>query len=73
MIIQNYILNSKNDLSHLVVSNDNDLPIFLLDVYENEEKYEYLNKIFDSRENGFKNHIKLFKINFEKFNLNIKK
>ena len=70
--LKDFILNSKNDLSHLVVSNDNEIPLFLLDVYEHEEKYEYLNKIFDSKEKGFKYHVKVFEINFEKVNLNFK-
>jgi len=71
--LENFILNSKNDLTHLVVGNSDNLPMFLLDVYEHEEKYEYLIKIFDSKEKGFKNHVKVFEIDFEKFNLNIKK
>ena len=40
---------------------------FLDDVYENEENYTYLIKEFDSVEEGYSYHLKIFKIDFEKF------
>ena len=67
-----FILNYKNDLSHLVIDDNHNLPKFLQDVYHDEEKYEYLNKIFDSRDNGFNHHIKVYEINFEKFGFDMK-
>ena len=36
----------------------------LIHVFNNEEKYPFLTKEYDSKENGFKYHIKLFKINY---------
>ena len=35
----------------------------------NEEKYPYLIKTFDSQENGYKYHVKIFKIDYGKFEL----
>lgn len=69
--LEEYIKNSKEELSHLVVDDDSKLPEFLVDVFVNEKKYDYLEKVFDSKEKGFKHHLKLFKIDFEKFDVNI--
>jgi hypothetical protein len=56
-------------LSHLIINENDKLPKFLIDIFQNEKKYNYLEKEFDSKEYGFTHHVKLFKINFEKFNL----
>jgi hypothetical protein len=71
--LEDFITNSRENLTHLMVDENSDLPEFLQNVYYNEEKYEYLIKEFDSKENGFNHHIKLFKIDFQKFDLMIKK
>ena len=64
----NYILNSRNDLTHIIVDDDPNIPEFLKDVYLNEEKYEYLKKIFDSKNEGFKHQMKIFEIDYQRFN-----
>ena len=40
---------------------------FVLDqnIFHNEKNYPFLIKEYDSKENGFKYHVKLFKINYE--------
>jgi len=41
---------------------------YLIDLYDNEEKYEFLSKIFDSSEEEYqKFHVKIFKIDFSKY------
>ena len=65
--LENFILDSREDLTHLIVDENSELPEFLQSIYYNEEKYEYLIKEYDSKEIGFKHHIKLFKIDFQKF------
>jgi len=35
--------------------------------FKNEEKFPYLTKIYDSSEHGFDYHLKIFKIDYEKF------
>ncbi len=65
--LENFISDSRKDLTHLIVDENSELPEFLQNVYYNEEKYEYLIKEFDSKEIGFKHHVKLFKIDFQKF------
>ena len=58
----------KNEgLTHIVVDNNENRPQFLKDVYKNEEKFPYLTKIYDSSEEGYDYHLKIFKIDYEKF------
>ncbi len=67
--IESFILSSKGHLSHIIVDDNPQLPEFLQQIYHNEEDYEYLNKIFDSKNDGYSYHIMLFEIDFKKFNL----
>jgi len=67
--LSTFIINNKNELTHLIVNDNSNLPKYLQEVYLNEEKYDYLDKIFDSKEMKNHHNIKLFKINYEKFNL----
>ena len=66
--LNNFIINNKNELTHLIVDNNSDLPYFLKEIFHNEEKFGYLNKIFDSSTINYNFEIKIFKINYEKFN-----
>lgn len=59
--------NKEKELTHIIVGNDDNMPDFLLDVFQNEEKYQYLNKEFDSKEHNYKYHVKKFKIDYNKF------
>ena len=71
--IEEYIKNGKeNGLTHLIIDrkfidsverSDN----FLDDIFINEENYSYLIKEFDSAQEGFSVHVKIFKIDYEKF------
>lgn len=71
--LQDYILNSKNELSHILIDNDPNLPEFLKDINKNEEDYPYLKKVFDSKDEGFKHQMKIFEIDYNKFDsLNLK-
>ena len=63
-----YIQNSEDKLTHIVVDNEPNLPEFLKDVNTNENKYNYLKKIYDSKNDGFKHQVKIFEIDFEIFN-----
>jgi len=66
--IEKYISDSKkNGLTHLLVDDNMDLPEFLQYIYYNEERYGYLNKVFDSKDLGFKHRVKLFEIDLQKF------
>jgi len=62
------IENSSPKLSHILTDetfNEND---FLYDVHNNSNNFPFLEKKFDSKDVGYNYHIKLFKINYEKFN-----
>ena len=65
--LNDFIINSENELTHLLVNDNIELPKFLREIFNDEKKYEYLNKIYDSKEEGFEQHVMLFEINFEKF------
>ena len=65
--LNDFVSSSKSELTHLIVDENNQLPEFLSEIYYDEVKYEYLTKVFDSKEHGFSHHIMLFEINFEKF------
>jgi len=65
--LEEFISNSRVDLTHIIVDDNPKLPKFLQDVYYHEKKYNYLNKVFDSKENGFKHQVKIFEIDFQKF------
>lgn len=54
-------------LTHLVVDINEKRPIFLKDVFHNEEKFPYLEKEFDSKDYDYNYDLKVFKINYEIF------
>ena len=62
--------NRKDGLDYIVVDGKPKRPVFLNDVFNHEEKYPYLIKTFDSQENGYKYHVKIFKIDYGEFGLN---
>ena len=58
----------KNGLTHLVLDGSKRQSYFLNDVFYNDKKYSYLTKIFDSSDYGFKYHLKIYKIDYDKWN-----
>ncbi|MGY5148949.1 MAG: ArnT family glycosyltransferase [Candidatus Nitrosopumilus sp. bin_68KS] len=61
------IKNKNNKLSHLVVF-ENDKRIFLKNIFNNENKYTFLTKVYDSERFGFENKIRIYQINYNLFN-----
>lgn len=61
--------NRKEGLEHLVVDGKINRAVFLNDVFINDKKYPYLTKVFDSMDFGYKYHVKMYKIEYEKFDL----
>ena len=55
-------------ITHLVVDGKNDRPEFLNKIFYEENKYLYLNKIYDSREHNLSYHVKVFEIDYNKMN-----
>ena len=69
--LESFISNSRGDLTHIVVDENSNHSEFLQEVYDDDEKFKYLNKIFDSENSGFKHHVKLFEINYDVFDTTI--
>ena len=66
--LDEYIRSSKDQgLTHLVLDGRDDREKFLNDVYFNEKKYPYLTKVYDSAEFGFTYHVKIYQIDYNKF------
>ena len=64
----------KQKITHLILDkygNDklrHELNLHLLDMFNHENRYAFLVKEYDSRENGFNYHLKLFKIDYALYN-----
>jgi O-antigen/teichoic acid export membrane protein len=72
--LENYIKFGKQQgLTDLVVDDSKSRPEFLTDVYYHNDKYPFLTKIFDSSEHGFKYHLKIYRIDYDKWNSEIVK
>jgi hypothetical protein len=67
--LEEYINQNRNEgLAYLVIDKGDYRTRLIEDVFNHEEKYPYLEKVFDSFENGYTHyHVKIFKINFERF------
>ena len=56
-------------ITHLIIDNKEQRRAkFVSDVFQNENKFSYLTKIYDFKEDGFSYKVKIFRIDFEKFN-----
>ena len=56
-------------LTHLIIDDNQNRPQFVKDILINENNYPYLIKEFDSLEHGYKYNLKIYKIDYEKFDL----
>ena len=71
--LNEYIENSKDKgLTHIVIKKDNNIEIFN-NIFNNEEKYPFLIKKYDSLEQGFNFQIIMYEINYKKFEESYKK
>ena len=71
--IEKFLLDGKEKgLTHLVIDEsqkqDNLINKFLIEIYKNENKYNFLNKIYDSNDEGFNYKLKIFEIDYTLFN-----
>lgn len=61
----------KQKVTHLILDKysgaqlQHELSLNLLDIFNHENKYPFLVKEYDSKENGFNYHLKLFKIDYD--------
>lgn len=68
--IKEFIIESeKKGLTHIIADDQKNRPEFLTEVFLNEEDFPYLIKEYDSSTDNFSYHVKIFKIDYTKFNL----
>lgn len=66
--LEEFIIESRDEgLTHIVIDENPNRPDYLKELFHNEKKYTYLEKVFDSRENDYDYHVKVFKINYKEF------
>ena len=72
--IEDYLtLLKKQNVTHLILDGEHNNPLFVSDelvsdlkyIFKNEEEHPFLIKEYDSKENGFKYHLKLFRIDYD--------
>ena len=64
--IEEFLTKSKEKgLDHIVVDDMNNGPEYIQEIFSNEEKYLFLEKVFDSKKVGYNYHVKIFRINYE--------
>jgi len=56
---------NKNDLEYLVIDKDGDGISYMHEIFFNENKYPFLEKIYDSTNYGFEYHVKFYKIDYQ--------
>jgi len=67
--LEEFIQESKETkLSHIIVDNKENRPIFMQEIFFEEEKYDFLEKVYDSKKHGFNYHVKVFKIDYNLIN-----
>ena len=71
--VETLILEYNKQFSHIVVDSKDNRPKFFKDIFENENDYPYLIKEWDTKDEGFAYHVKIFKIDYNLFNLEIEK
>jgi len=57
----------KEGLDYIVVDDKKDRVPYLVDLFNDDSKYPYLIKKFDSKDFGFVYHVKMYKIDYQKF------
>ena len=68
--LESYLKYGKdNGLTDIVIDDSKRIPPYINDIFYHKEKYPYLTEVFDSSEHGYKYHTKIFRINYEKFNI----
>jgi len=63
--LKDFIVQEK--LTHLVIDGHPDRAKFLNEIFHNENEFPFLIKIFDSKNEGYDYHVKIFEINYNLF------
>jgi hypothetical protein len=54
--------NSEKGLTHIVIDDRENRPDFFKKLIKDEKSFDYLEKVYDSKELGFQYHVKVFKV-----------
>ena len=65
--LQEFIEENSNSLTHLVIDKNSNKSAFFDELFLNEKKYDYLELVYNSKNNGYEQEFKIFKINYDKF------
>jgi hypothetical protein len=73
-IIQYFSIGKEKQLTHLLIDNYNNgehgpikVENELKYIFSNEKEFTFLKKVYDSKDEGYDYHVKLFEINYEEF------
>jgi len=65
--LNEFITSQKLNITHLVVDENESNPDYVLDILSNEDNFPYLIKEFDSLENYYNYHVKIYRIDYNIF------
>ena len=62
--LDSFLNNSENKkITHLILDGSNNQPDFLNEIFYDENKHDFLEKIYDSHDHNLAYHVKIFKVN----------
>lgn len=62
--LDSFLINSGNKkITHLILDDSNTQPDFLNEIFYDEQKYDFIEKIYDSQDNNLEYHVKIFRVN----------
>ena len=68
--LEEYIDNSRvRGLTHIITDEKKDRIPFLNEIFYEKVNKPYLKQVYDSKENGFNYHVKVFEINYEEYDI----
>jgi hypothetical protein len=68
--LEGFIEKNKDHLTHIIIDDKSNIPKFLNEINNNGKNYEYLELVYDSKNKGYNQEFKVFKINYDIINLN---
>lgn len=68
--LNEFIEKNQGQLTHIITDTESNLPEFLKDVHNNNDEYKYLELIYNSKQKGYTQEFKVFRINYDMFENN---
>jgi hypothetical protein len=66
--MEEFLQHYEGKVTHIISDGKEGRPQFIKEIFEDEKKYPYLIKQFDSAENGYRYHVKVFSVDYEILN-----